>query len=38
VQKHVQQVLILPPRSNATDNGLIKKMIKEKGGYGQFLT
>ncbi|MDD2339770.1 MAG: lectin like domain-containing protein, partial [Methanosarcina sp.] len=32
VQKHVQQVLILPPRSNATDNGLIKKMIKEKGG------
>ena len=32
VQKHVQQVLNLPPRNNATDNGLIKKMIKEKAG------
>ena len=32
IQKHIHEVLILPPRSNATDNGLVKKMIKEKGG------
>jgi C1A family cysteine protease len=38
VQKHVQEIVILPPRSNATDNNLIKKMVKEKGGvYGSIV-
>ncbi len=32
VQKHVQEVVFLPPRNNSTDNSLIKKTIKEKGG------
>lgn len=32
VKKHVQEVLVLPPRSSATDNGLVKQMVKEKGG------
>ncbi|WP_162013078.1 lectin like domain-containing protein [Methanosarcina acetivorans] len=32
VQKHVQEIIILPPRNNSTDNGLIKKMVKEEGG------
>ncbi|WP_187151728.1 lectin like domain-containing protein [Methanosarcina siciliae] len=32
VQKHVQKVLILPPRNNSIDNRLIKKIVKEEGG------
>lgn len=32
VQKHVQEVFVLPPRTGPTDNGLIKEMVKEKGG------